>query len=178
MAWQGDHVYVGAGGVHVFDVADPAPPRLLTKLPNPEEGLQLRSVYGAGDRLYLSEMRSQGNATILVEYDLADPAAPQPVAIHEDGPFGLLKFVAERMYTSYGTQGQEHRAGDRSLLRDPFDQGNGDEAVAAVEGDSLRLGIDHQTHEADLVAETLREFNTVPDHHLAEALAGCPRVDR
>ncbi|MBK8539109.1 MAG: hypothetical protein IPL60_03740 [Ardenticatenia bacterium] len=99
LVWRDDHIYIDAGALWVVDAFDKRAPRMLGQLPSPEEGLQLGGVYAAGERLIQSGARRDGNVSVLVAYDLEDPATPLPIKIHDNGPFGKVLIAGDRLYS-------------------------------------------------------------------------------
>lgn len=99
--WHGDLLYASANDqLWVIDAADRSAPRVLGQVAPPEADLSLGRVYGAADRLYQTARRRSDDQGVLVEYDLADPAAPRPLGVHDNGPWGILAIAGDRLYAS------------------------------------------------------------------------------
>lgn len=104
--WHGEHVYVGDGnGILVFDVGDLKAPELVTLVPRPEDEVSLWTLHGNPPKLYQTGERPRGGPSVMFEYDLADPGAPSPVAVYDNGPWGVLHFSRGRLYSSVDNRG-------------------------------------------------------------------------
>ena len=99
LAWVGNHAYFGAGGMFVFDLTDSKQPKLVADAVPAEAGLSLGSVYATTRRLYVSALRVDQGRDVLVEYDLADAAAPRRVAEHTEGPWGGLLIFGQKIFS-------------------------------------------------------------------------------
>jgi hypothetical protein len=108
VAWIGNFAYVTApvilspspAAILIFDLTRPESPEARGQIDLTGQGLNPDSVIGTPTRLYVSAISTEANnTTTLIEYDLADPAAPREVARHEDGPWGALAIANQTLYS-------------------------------------------------------------------------------
>ncbi len=101
MVWIGNYAYLSVTGqVLVFNLARPEAPEAGDAIAILAPGMDPTTLAGTTSRLYISlALAGVGAGTVLLEYDLADPAAPVQVARHTDGPWGALAISRQVLFS-------------------------------------------------------------------------------
>jgi len=160
LAWQWPYLFVSGGnlGIFVVDTADPAHPRVVTRVPTSQAGgFRVGPIFAVGDNLVISNMDQEGQYGLL---DISDARSPALIATIGDLPkIYSMSVLGDRIYGagrdgdflihSFGPDGIEERSRTRI---------DGDGLYVSVQDGFVHYGLTDSYKKLDVHGDTATEL--------------------